>query len=315
MLLKRFLKIVALIFSLTLFFSTIGQELITSTPVQAASQNSRLIQVKSGRANHQSSHHKTHKSKHGKRAKQSKKSQQKKKVKQNKKQANTKKVNRSKRTNKKTVKNKVSKKSPTSKKTKGSDQIDKTGDANKPQNPQSTMKSNQGLPATSSSNNPTVSSSSATVSSQSSSSEINASSPTAPAVSTSPNPGISTSPTTPAPTQQVTVMVYGPISKGNQLLLNGSVTIKQGDTVYDAIKRACSQQNIPFNALDDGSSAYVTGIGGFNAGNFGATSGWLYSVNGSFSNLSCGSYPIKDGDIINWMFTQNQGKDRNAPIA
>ena len=37
---------------------------------------------------------------------------------------------------------------------------------------------------------------------------------------------------------------------------------------------------------------------------FGGKSGWMYSVNGSAPNVSCGKYVLKDGDTVSWYYVK-----------
>ncbi|WP_424348842.1 DUF4430 domain-containing protein [Latilactobacillus sp. 5-91] len=114
--------------------------------------------------------------------------------------------------------------------------------------------------------------------------------------------------------KKVTVSVYGPISEGNPALINhASVTIDDGETVLAALKRLTGQQGMPLSYRGIGASAYVKGINGLFEFDKGPQSGWLYRVNGVFSNQSCGVYHVKSGDVIDWLYTEDLGHDRHAP--
>ncbi|XEO93916.1 DUF4430 domain-containing protein [Latilactobacillus sakei] len=114
--------------------------------------------------------------------------------------------------------------------------------------------------------------------------------------------------------KKVTVSVYGPISEGNPALINhASVTIDDGETVLAVLKRLTGQQGMPLAYRGIGASAYVKGINGLFEFDKGPQSGWLYRVNGVFSNQSCGVYHVKSGDVIDWLYTENLGHDRHAP--
>ena len=83
----------------------------------------------------------------------------------------------------------------------------------------------------------------------------------------------------------------------------GSTTIylSDGDTVYDVLRRACNNAGI---ALDTaGGSTYVRGINNLYEFDCGPQSGWMYSVNGVYSNYGCDSYKVKNGDVIRWNYT------------
>ena len=121
--------------------------------------------------------------------------------------------------------------------------------------------------------------------------------------------------TTPQPVlEKVSVNVYGPISEGNPKWLNGDqVEIKDGDMVIDVLKRDLQSRGMALSYRGTGGGVYIKGINGLFEFDKGPLSGWLYRVNGSFPNHSCGNYPVKSGDLIDWMYTENLGHDRNAP--
>ncbi|MCM1598377.1 DUF4430 domain-containing protein [Latilactobacillus sakei] len=114
--------------------------------------------------------------------------------------------------------------------------------------------------------------------------------------------------------KKVTLSVYGPISEGNAALINhASLTIDDGETVLAVLKRLTGQQGMPLSYRGIGASAYVKGVNGLFEFDKGPQSGWLYRVNGVFSNQSCGVYHVKSGDVIDWLYTEDLGHDRHAP--
>lgn len=118
----------------------------------------------------------------------------------------------------------------------------------------------------------------------------------------------------PATNKKVTVNVYGPISEDNQLMINhDSVAINDGETVIDVLKRDTSSHGMALSYKGSGSTVYVKGINGLFEFDKGSQSGWIYQVNGAFPSYSCGSYTVKSGDVINWMYTESLGNDRHAP--
>jgi hypothetical protein len=83
--------------------------------------------------------------------------------------------------------------------------------------------------------------------------------------------------------------------------------------VLAVLKRLTGQQGMPLSYRGIGASAYVKGINGLFEFDKGPQSGWLYRVNGVFSNQSCGVYHVKSGDVIDWLYTEDLGHDRHAP--
>lgn len=56
-------------------------------------------------------------------------------------------------------------------------------------------------------------------------------------------------------------------------------------------------------------TVYVKGINGLYEFDCGELSGWMYKVNGETPNVGCSGYKLKDGDVIEWVYTANIGKD------
>ena len=61
-------------------------------------------------------------------------------------------------------------------------------------------------------------------------------------------------------------------------------------------------------------SVYVEGIHNLYEFDAGPLSGWLYSVNGVFTNLSCSEYILKDGDRILFQYTLSRGEDVGGAV-
>lgn len=90
-----------------------------------------------------------------------------------------------------------------------------------------------------------------------------------------------------------------------------TVTFCEGESVFHALQRVCKQQNIHMEFVDTPlyNSAYIEGIHNLYEFDAGALSGWMYQVNGWFPNYGCSRYALKDGDIINWVYTCDLGHD------
>ena len=83
------------------------------------------------------------------------------------------------------------------------------------------------------------------------------------------------------------------------------------NTVFDALNTLCRNNDIQleFSYTPIYESYYIEGINylyEFDGGNF---SGWMYKVNGWFPNYGCSSYYLSDGDVIEWVYTCDLGKD------
>lgn len=77
-------------------------------------------------------------------------------------------------------------------------------------------------------------------------------------------------------------------------------TFKKGATAYDA---PCAT-GLSVSTKSSQYGIYVSAIGGLAEFEYGGKSGWMYSVNGSAPNVSCGKYVLKDGDSVSWYYVK-----------
>lgn len=82
-------------------------------------------------------------------------------------------------------------------------------------------------------------------------------------------------------------------------------------TVFDILEKTLHAQKIhfEFSKAPMYNSVYIEGIGNlyeFDAGNL---SGWIYRVNGVVPSVGCSQYIPKSGDIIEFLYSCNMGKD------
>jgi outer membrane murein-binding lipoprotein Lpp len=85
-----------------------------------------------------------------------------------------------------------------------------------------------------------------------------------------------------------------------------TVRLRSGDTVKTVLHREAGKAGISI-ATKGGN--YVEGIAGIYEFDGGKKSGWMYSVNGTFPNVSYNKYKLKDGDDIAWRYTLDLGND------
>ena len=90
-----------------------------------------------------------------------------------------------------------------------------------------------------------------------------------------------------------------------------TVTFYQGESVFNVLQRVCKQQKIhmEFENTPIYNSAYIEGIHNLYEFDVGELSGWMYKVNEWFPNYGCSRYALKNGDIINWVYTCDLGHD------
>ena len=84
-----------------------------------------------------------------------------------------------------------------------------------------------------------------------------------------------------------------------------------GESVFDVTKRVCMENKIPFEftLAPIYNTAYIEGINNIYEFDCGSTSGWLYKVNGEFKSYGCSDCKLNNGDIIEWVYTCDLGKD------
>lgn len=85
---------------------------------------------------------------------------------------------------------------------------------------------------------------------------------------------------------------------GNPVSAGGTYTFNEGATVYDAL---CAL-GLSVNAHGSSYGTYVAAIGGLAEKQYGGTSGWMYSVNGSTPMTACSNYVLSNGDNVVWHY-------------
>ena len=85
---------------------------------------------------------------------------------------------------------------------------------------------------------------------------------------------------------------------GNLVSSGGTFTFNEGATVYDAL---CAL-GLSVNAHGSSYGTYVSAIGGLAEKQYGGTSGWMYSVNGTTPMTACSNYVLSNGDNVVWYY-------------
>ena len=95
------------------------------------------------------------------------------------------------------------------------------------------------------------------------------------------------------------------------ILAEYEVEIEDGDSVFDALKKATKENKIHLEFVNTPiyNSAYIEGLNNIYEFDAGELSGWMYSVNGEFPNYGSSRYKIKAGDRIEWHYSCDLGKD------
>ena len=101
---------------------------------------------------------------------------------------------------------------------------------------------------------------------------------------------------------------------------------EEGESAFDALKRACKENvctdnceyckkggiQLEFSFTPAYKSYYIEGIHQLYEKDCGSFSGWMFSVNGKFSDASSSEYLLKAGDKITFAYTASMGDDLTA---
>lgn len=101
------------------------------------------------------------------------------------------------------------------------------------------------------------------------------------------------------------------IPKDGVILPPTEVTFYEGESVFNLLLREMRKNNIHFEYVNTPlyNSAYIEGINNLYEFDCGELSGWMYKVNGWFPNYGSSRYLLESGDIVEWIYTCNLGRD------
>lgn len=89
--------------------------------------------------------------------------------------------------------------------------------------------------------------------------------------------------------------------------------LREGDTAFDILERAVRHNRIQmeYQGADQNAygTVYIQGIHYLYEFSCGPLSGWMYRINGEFPSYGCSNYELHDGDVIEWVYTCDLGKD------
>ncbi len=106
----------------------------------------------------------------------------------------------------------------------------------------------------------------------------------------------------PAPKTVSVSIAVDSSSVGGPVSASGAFTCEEGATVYDAL---CAL-GLSIGSQDSIHGVYVSSINGLAEKEHGASSGWMYAVNGKLPNMACSAYRLSDGDVIQWRYVTGQ---------
>lgn len=127
-----------------------------------------------------------------------------------------------------------------------------------------------------------------------------------PAATAAPRPAA-----TAAPVNTVTLSITGDEEHG-VILAPAAYEIEKNETALELLRRITRQHKIQMEYQGSKTFAYVEGIDNLYEYDHGAESGWMYKVNGEFPSKASGSWVMKPGDTVEWLYTLDLGKDIGA---
>jgi len=85
----------------------------------------------------------------------------------------------------------------------------------------------------------------------------------------------------------------------------------EGESVFNVLQREMRRHRIHMVSrwTPIFNSAYVEAINNLFEFDVGPLSGWMYKVNGWFPNFGASRYLLSDGDVVEWLFTVDLGRD------
>ena len=95
-----------------------------------------------------------------------------------------------------------------------------------------------------------------------------------------------------------------------EALANETISIKRGSSVLEALKSLLNKNNISFVE----NNGYVSAINNIKEFEHGNNSGWMFTVDGNFSEKGSDQTILSDNQSVIWFYTDNYNLERNAPV-
>lgn len=101
------------------------------------------------------------------------------------------------------------------------------------------------------------------------------------------------------------------VPKDGVIYATQKVMFYEGESVFNLLLREMKKSKIhmEFTNTPIYNSAYIEGINNLYEFDCGELSGWMYKVNGWFPNYGASRYALKEGDVVEWVYTCDLGAD------
>lgn len=101
------------------------------------------------------------------------------------------------------------------------------------------------------------------------------------------------------------------LPSGGIIFKSQKVLFYEGESVFDVLLRETKKNSIQmeYKSTPAYNSDYIEGIHNIYEFDCGDLSGWMYEVNGWYPNYGCSRYVLKNGDVVDWKYTCDLGRD------
>lgn len=104
------------------------------------------------------------------------------------------------------------------------------------------------------------------------------------------------------------------LQNDGMLIKNATLTVAKG-TAVSGIFELLRVYDIAVVSEQGPVGTFVTSIQGLENGTCGASSGWLFRINGEFPSEGVDSVELHDGDVVEWVFSCDGGADAGMSTA
>lgn len=100
------------------------------------------------------------------------------------------------------------------------------------------------------------------------------------------------------------------------LFPEAEVVFYEGESVFHVLQREMKKNRIHMEFVNTPGyqSAYIEGIGNLYEFDCGELSGWMYRVNGQAPGYGSSRWILQDGDVIEWLYTCDLGRDVGSEL-
>lgn len=92
-------------------------------------------------------------------------------------------------------------------------------------------------------------------------------------------------------------------------LVNESIELEKGQTVFDALDAALTANGISYI---EGSYGYISSIDGTAEFDHGTNSGWMFTLNGNHKNTGCRETYMRSNSTVVWFYTDDYTKEKGS---